>query len=295
MSLTKLQALIDPEVMGEMVTEALSSNNAFGDLLVTDTTLEGQAGSVITLPIWDRLGEAVVVAEGDDIPLQPLTTRSRQVGIEKIGLGVNLTKEALLSGYGNPLSEAIKQIAESITVSNNTKAYTLLSTEARLVYDATGSPLEQKVIANALALFGDEVHEGFSIICSPEALATIRTNSEWIDATDWGVEQQQNGAVGRIWGGDVRVTNYLRGKNEIYLVRSDAIRKLAKSQVEIEVEKNIINQSFYVIVNEIRGMYINNYARFIKIINVEENVIENSGTGGATPFSLEEPKTKAKK
>ena len=54
------------------------------------------------------------MAEGDAITISQLTASSETVTVKKAGNGVELTDEALLSGYGDPLGEAGMQLTLSI-------------------------------------------------------------------------------------------------------------------------------------------------------------------------------------
>lgn len=111
---TKLANLIDPEVMAPMISAQLPKAIKFGGIAPIDTTLEGQPGSEITVPKFKYIGDAVDVAEGAAIDYAALETESVKHGIKKAGIGVKLTDESVLSGYGNPVGEAQTQIRMSI-------------------------------------------------------------------------------------------------------------------------------------------------------------------------------------
>lgn len=111
---TKLANLIDPEVMAPMISAQLPKAIKFGGIAPIDTTLEGQPGSEITIPKFKYIGDAVDVAEGAAIDYAALETESVKHGIKKAGIGVKLTDESVLSGYGNPVGEAQTQIRMSI-------------------------------------------------------------------------------------------------------------------------------------------------------------------------------------
>ena len=57
------------------------------------------------------IGEAVDVAEGQAIPVEALATEMENVTVKKAGKGIRITDEAILSGYGDPLGQATKQVA----------------------------------------------------------------------------------------------------------------------------------------------------------------------------------------
>ena len=83
-------------------------------LQAIDTTLQGRPGNTITVPKWTYIGAAEDVAEGAAIPTTALAKTSFEMTIKKAGKGIELTDEALLSGYGDPLGEAVNQLSLSI-------------------------------------------------------------------------------------------------------------------------------------------------------------------------------------
>lgn len=112
--LTKLQNLIDPEVMAAMISAQLPKAIKFHGIAPIDDTLQGQPGSTITVPKYNYIGDALDVAEGAPINYTALDTETAQYTIKKAGKGVKITDEAVLSGYGDPTGEAQKQIRMSI-------------------------------------------------------------------------------------------------------------------------------------------------------------------------------------
>ena len=112
MAMTKLTNLMNPEVMGDWVSEHLEKEMKFSPLCRVDFTLAGRAGDTVTVPKYAYIGDAGEVAEGDAITISQLTASSETVTVKKAGNGVELTDEALLSGYGDPLGEAVRQLKE---------------------------------------------------------------------------------------------------------------------------------------------------------------------------------------
>ncbi|OFI48822.1 N4-gp56 family major capsid protein [Floricoccus tropicus] len=112
--LTKLANLVDPEVLAPMISAQLPKAIKFTAIAPIDTTLEGQPGSTITVPKYEYIGDATDVAEGEAIDYSKLTTKLENYTIKKAGKGVEITDESVLSGYGNPVNEAQKQIRMAI-------------------------------------------------------------------------------------------------------------------------------------------------------------------------------------
>ena len=98
MTITKMEHMINPEVLGAMVDGELEFALKFTNLATVDNTLVGRAGNTVSLPAYKMIGEAVDVAEGEAIPVEALSTSSVDVTVKKAGKGVRLTDEAILSG-----------------------------------------------------------------------------------------------------------------------------------------------------------------------------------------------------
>ncbi|MCT4410254.1 N4-gp56 family major capsid protein [Leuconostoc falkenbergense] len=112
--LTTLEQMIDPEVMGEMILAQLPKAIKFGAIAPIDDTLSGRPGDTITVPRWKYIGDAQDVAEGAAIDYEQLTNSTDTFTVKKAGKGVQLTDEAVLSGYGDPVGEATRQITMAI-------------------------------------------------------------------------------------------------------------------------------------------------------------------------------------
>ena len=108
---TKLANLIDPQVLADLIDKKLVDAMKFSPLATIDTTLVGRPGSTVSLPSFNYIGDSTVIAEGADIPIAQLTATMTPVSIHKIGRGTQLTDESVLSGFGDPMGEAAKQLA----------------------------------------------------------------------------------------------------------------------------------------------------------------------------------------
>ena len=111
MAITKLANMINPEVMSQMISAKVEKKVSVIPFAKVDTTLQGQAGNTITIPVFGYIGDASNVEEGASIGASELTTTDKQFAVKKIGKGVDLTDEAILSGYGDPVGEANRQLA----------------------------------------------------------------------------------------------------------------------------------------------------------------------------------------
>lgn len=108
---TKISDLIDPEVMADMISAKIPDKIVVAPFAKVDKTLSGVPGDTITIPQYSYIGDAVDVAEGvaaETVKLQTSTTTAK---VKKAMKAVELTDEAVLSGYGNPVAETNNQLA----------------------------------------------------------------------------------------------------------------------------------------------------------------------------------------
>lgn len=112
--LTQIQNMVDPQVLAEMISAQLPQAIKYTALAPIDDTLVGRPGTTVTVPRFKYIGDATTVAEGQEIGSSTLQSSTDTFTIKKIGKGVELTDEAMLSGYGDPVGEASKQLTLSI-------------------------------------------------------------------------------------------------------------------------------------------------------------------------------------
>ncbi len=127
--ITKLTNMVNPQVMADMIEADIdSASGKFASITVEDNTLVGQPGSTITVPQWNYIGDAADLTEGVAMDTEVMTNSTTTATIKSVGKGVDLTDQAMLSGFGDPQGTAASQIAESITQKKDRDIATALST-----------------------------------------------------------------------------------------------------------------------------------------------------------------------
>lgn len=114
MATTVLSNLVNPEVMAQMISATLPKKIKFSAIAKIDTTLSGTPGDTITVPKWGYIGDAEDVAENVAMGTAQLTTTTTKAQVKKAGKAVEITDEAVLSGYGDPMGEAVAQLGMAI-------------------------------------------------------------------------------------------------------------------------------------------------------------------------------------
>ena len=91
MALTKIENLIDPEVMAPMISGKISKAIIVTPFAKIDNTLQGQPGDEITVPKYAYIGDADDVAEGVEAGTVTLTATTSKYKVKKVRAVVSNT------------------------------------------------------------------------------------------------------------------------------------------------------------------------------------------------------------
>ena len=199
MATTKLSNLINPQVMSDMISAKVEKKVAIIPFAKMDTTLQGRAGNTITIPVFGYIGDASNVEEGASIGASELTTTDKQFTVKKIGKGVDLTDEAILSGYGDPVGEANKQLAMAISQKIDQDAIDALY-GASLKFDGVANKITYAGIVDAIDKFEEEFNTEKVMFIHPKQLSQLRKDADFTSADKYvnGNYIAVNGEVGKI-------------------------------------------------------------------------------------------------
>ena len=233
MTITKMEHMINPEVLASMVDGELEFALKFTNLATVDNTLVGRAGNTVSLPAYKMIGEAVDVAEGEAIPVEALATENENVTVKKAGKGVRITDEAILSGYGDPLGQASKQLAKAIASKVDSDVMACLD---KIGPEMTiNKALSAEVVSEALVKFGEDIEGQKVLLISPAQLHTLKQDPTWLSVQELGKEVLVEGAIGQIHGCDVVISNRIDGAN--YIVKPGAVAIYLKRETSLETER----------------------------------------------------------
>ena len=194
---TMIADLINPQVMADMISAKIPSKLVVAPFAKVDTTLAGRPGNTITVPQYAYIGDAVDIAEGIAAETVKLETSTADVTVKKAMKAVELTDEAVLSGYGNPVGETNNQLAKAIASKVDTDAMTALQ-GAQLVYDGTASVIKYTGVVDAIDLFDEEVNTDKVIFVHPKQVTQLRKDSDFISADKYTGDVVMTGEIGKI-------------------------------------------------------------------------------------------------
>lgn len=283
---TKLSNLVNPEVMADMISAKLPKKIKFTPIAKIDTTLVGRAGDTVTVPKYAYIGDAEDVAEGVAMGTTVLTASTTQVKVKKAGKAVELTDEAVLSGYGDPKGEATNQLTLAIAAKVDNDCLDALY-EAPLKYDGAAGVIGYEGLVKADAVFESESDEVLNkvLYIHPLQEQTIRLDANFMDKNKYGLDLVMNGAIGKIAGMEVKKSKKVakdesgNWKNPIVILATEdpneasdadgtaeeapALTIYLKRNVEVESDRDILAKTTVVSADEHYGVALSNESKVV--------------------------------
>lgn len=200
MALTKIEDLIVPEVMADMISAKVEAKVIVSKIAKVDTTLQGNAGNEVTVPQYKYIGDAEDIAEGVAMGTAKLETGSTSFTIKKAGKGVAITDEAVLSGYGDPVGEANKQLALAIANKIDNDVVELLNDteKVQLIYDGSAKAISYAGVVDAEDLLDEEISSDKVIYVHPKQMTQLRKDADFLSADKYDGKVMTSGEVGKI-------------------------------------------------------------------------------------------------
>lgn len=272
---TKLATMVNPEVMADMVSAKLPKLIKFTPLAYVETALQGQPGNTLTVPAWEYAGDATEVGEGQAISPDQLTTKKTTMTIKKAAKGYEITDEALLSGLGDPLGQAIYQLGLAIANKIDDDLVAVAKTATQHI---TETPTTLAAIDKALEIFEDEEDARYVAIINPKDAIKLKTDvaKEWTKGSELGADMVVSGTFGEVAGVQiVRSKKVDEGKGFIVKVspsqtQTDDANKygafviMLKRDVAIETDRDILKKTTVITGDEHYGVYLYDPTRVVK-------------------------------
>lgn len=263
---TMLEDLFAPQVVADLIEKKLIDAIRFAPLAKIDTTLVGRDGDELTMPAYDYVGMAEDVEEGADIPIKKLNQTTEKVKVSKIGLGVQFTDEALLSGNANDIAiEAAKQVVLAINDKIESKLMTAMSTGATLKSDIALTDDGATGIAEALQKFGEDIDGEKVLVVPPSYYGRLLKAKGWIPNTELGANIIVRGTVGAVYGTQIVLSNRLASLNEAYIIKPGALAIAMKRDTLVEFDRDKVDQTNYIIGSKIFAPWIYDKSKIIKL------------------------------
>jgi len=261
---TQLQDMVDPQVLAEMIREELEAKIRFSPLARVDNTLVGRPGSTVTVPKWKYIGDAEDVAEGQAIDLTKLESETEDFTIKKAAKGVEITDEAVLSGYGDPVGEAGEQLMISIAQKVDNDVLAALESTTLTYESAEGITFD--AVDEAQGIFNDEDAEPMVLVANPRDVAKLRKSAgnDWTRASDLGDNIIVSGAFGEVLGAQVIRSRKVE-EGTAYLVKTGALAIYLKRDADVEDDRDIIHKTTVITADQHYGAHLYDESKAVKI------------------------------
>ncbi len=244
--ITKIANMVNPTVMGDMISANLASKIKFSPLAKIDDSLVGQAGGTIVVPSFKYVGDADDLTEGVAMGTTVLETVSKPATIKSAGKAIEISDQAIVSGYGDPIGEATKQLEISLAGKIDADLVTTLATST-LVHDisahATINTISYEAIVDAVDKFQEEDDEVKYLFIHPKQKTQLRKDSNFTRASQMGDSVIATGVIGEIAGCQVITSSrvpFALSKYTNLIVKENAVGLFLKRDVNIESDRDIL-------------------------------------------------------
>lgn len=254
---TKLAQLVNPQVLADMISAELPNAIALAPLAVVGRKLQGAAGNTLTMPKFGYIGDAKDVAEGADIEISQMSTTTTEVQIKKAGKGVEITDEAILSGYGDPVGEIKNQLKMAIANKIDNDLFTALR---GATLTASGA-VSVAGLLTARAKFGEKVNQPAVVVMNSANYVKIASEIVNLESTD---RVLINGVVGKVAGLQVAISDKL-SNTEVFIIADGALGIELKRDVMVESDRDIIAGVNVYTANEHYVAYLKDETKAIKV------------------------------
>lgn len=255
---TKLTNMVNPEVMADMISAELPNKIKFAPLANVDSTLVGQPGDTITIPFFKYIGDAIDLQEGIAMGTVVLETDTETATIKEAGKAVEITDNAVNSGYGDPIGEANNQIIMAINAKVDKDCIAALEA-ASLEHDGSSAVISYDTIVNGVDKFQEEDDEPKILFIHSLQKGTLRKDDDFIANVP---DAYMTAVIGEIAGCQVVATNNIKTTN-VYTITADVALNAAKTYYTkagavytAVAEPDVANIATYY---EVTNVYYNNF------------------------------------
>ena len=262
--------------MADAVTAKVKQKIVATPFAKVDDTLVANAGDTITIPTFEYIGDAEDVAEGVECGTTILTATTTTAKVKKVMKAIELTDEAILSGYGNPVGEGTSQLGKSIASKVDADVIECAK-GAQLKYTAGATAIiGYASIVNAIDLFDEEVISDKVMFVSPKQITQLRLDKDFISADKYNNEVMMRGEIGMIGSARIVPSRKIKAVGGIYncpilKVTEDkesedeapAVTIFMKRDVNVETERRSLARKTDISADEIYTVAITNQSKVV--------------------------------
>ncbi len=194
---TKINDLVNPMVMADAISAKIGKKIVVSPFAKIDDSLTGVPGDTVYVPQYSYIGDADDIAEGSEVGTSKLVASTTKATIKKAMKAVELTDEAVLSGYGNPVGETSNQLAAAIAAKVDADAMDALQ-DAKLSFDSSDAQINYGGIVDAIDVFEEEANSEKVMFIHPKQMTQLRHDENFISADKYPGAVIMSGEIGMI-------------------------------------------------------------------------------------------------
>ena len=241
---TKLQNLLDPQVLGAYLDVKLIDKIKLAPIAEVNRELEGRPGSTITFPKWGYIGDAADLAEGAALTFEDIAESTQEIAVKKVAKGVSITDEAVLSGYGNPVEQIGQQLLTAVASKIEADMYDAVKNEKKATRDTvgcfqhkyTGNTFTKEDIIDMRAKFGEDQEGEMVLFVNPAEFAVLAKDRDFVQIQQGA--QIISGEMGMLYGVRLVVANRVEA-GKPFLMKPGALAIVMKRNVMVESERDM--------------------------------------------------------
>ena len=203
MAVTKLNDIVNPQVMGDMINAKIDALLKLTPYARVNNKLQGVPGDTITIPSWNYIGDAEDFDPelGNECDTAKLTASTDTFKVKCAIKSVAIYQTAINSGLGNPVGQAETQLAKSIAGKIDNDVLDAAYKATTNVAPVSLAAVSYAGIVDAVTKFEDE-EDGIEkvMFINPKQEATLLKDSDFLSADKFTAGVAVNGAIGKIAG-----------------------------------------------------------------------------------------------
>lgn len=246
MAQTTLTDVIIPEVLSAMIAAEIPGQLALAGSPAVSVlnNLTGGPGNTIKIPRWGTIGDFTEVAEGAAMPIVNIAASSATATVKKFARGVEVTDEALLASYDDPLKEVARQFARYVARAADSQLVAAAGTTT-LIHNAAAT-ITLNDIVDAVGQWDDASNDIDSLVVHSKVYRDLIKLDEFKTLTQKADAVLDKGIVGTLYGIPVRVSDLVTKTGTKYtnlLLKKGALGLWYQRNMNVEVERDTIKRT----------------------------------------------------
>ena len=274
MPVTTTSNVIIPEVLAAMIAAEIPGQLALAgsDAVTVLDNLKGGPGNTIKIPRWGTIGDFTEVAEGDPMPVVNIAATAATATVKKFARGVEVTDEALLASYDDPLKEVARQFARYAARAADRELITAAETST-LLHTASGT-ITLNDIVDAIGKWNDASVNISGLVVHSKVYRDLIKLAEFKTLTQKADSVIEKGVVGMVYGVPIRVSDAITtvaGSPNTYrnlLLKKGALGLWYQRNMNVETERDTIKRTTVITADSIfaTAMFQDNPLPVVKLV-----------------------------